>query len=248
MLELFNPFATPGLIFYCVGGIFHWSQTNHLRHFRGASQQFRMALELSCSVNWVLRLVFLGLTWYSFGFFAVIGAFLMEFLFWSVFNIIINHLLGIPDYVLSLLGFVVSPAMGALMIYAVSTFEVPDVPAEESITDHAIEQDPIETIHARFEEVVGGFNQQAPVEIDQWTSMDSLAFDRDSMIMTYYSTMRGMNDGSLLDMASAIPKQLESDYAEGGQFAVYEENGVAVRLVYFLEHRTHWKTFQYPRP
>ena len=92
------------------------------------------------------------------------------------------------------------------------------------------------------------FNKQAPSLIDAWTSMDSLSFDRDQMVMTYFSTMRSVEYNRLPLLATTMQSRLKLDYAEGGRFFEYKEHGVAVRMVYYLEHGTHWKTFQYPEP
>lgn len=248
-LSLLSSSVPSGWMYFFWGGVFHFYQLLHARNFGGASVRFKGLLDLSCVLNGTARLVFLGLTWYHCGFYSVFGILVFGAVVFGLISLFIENLMA--PYIISMLGFVAGPILGVLMFWNFSgCVETPDSVESMKVHGNEIVVAPDDETQALdyYDEMVSVFNQQAPSQIDPWTSMDSLSFDRDQMVMTYFSTMRSVEYNRLPLLATTMQSRLKLDYAEGGRFFEYKEHGVAVRMVYYLEHGTHWKTFQYPEP
>jgi len=107
-------FSTSAICFYLFA-IFIFTQQRHLRNFKGASQTFHTLLTFFCFLGCLAGLVYL--IFYG-----------VRTMWWSPFVILAISAIGggivqgliskiIPEFILSILGFIAIPVLGFLMFY-----------------------------------------------------------------------------------------------------------------------------------
>lgn len=88
----------------------------HATNFRGGSANFGLALQVVALIGTVAQFVFYGLVWYHYGFLpmlALIGLSIAS----GIVLVIVEAVLRIPFYALSLLGVLFALPLGALAFW-----------------------------------------------------------------------------------------------------------------------------------
>lgn len=103
----------PSIAFYCVFSIFVFYQQLHVKNFRGASQSFALALNISAFAGMLTGLAYLLYYGWSVVWWAPIAVFLIGFVASSVLGFLVERVVG--AFALSLGGFIGWPVCAYFM-------------------------------------------------------------------------------------------------------------------------------------
>ena len=111
-------FSWPSIAFYCLFGIFVFYQQLHVKNFRGASQYFALALNISAFAGMLTGLTYLvyygwSVVWWAPVIVLIIG------LVASMFGFLLERLFG--SLAISLVGFIGWPVSAYFMFSYVPT-------------------------------------------------------------------------------------------------------------------------------
>ncbi len=106
----------PSIAFYCVFGIFVFYQQLHAKNFRGASQSFALALNISAFAGMVTGFAYLVYYGWSVVWWAPVVIFVIG-LFAFILGFLVERVLG--TFALSLGGFIGWPASAYFMFHYV---------------------------------------------------------------------------------------------------------------------------------
>jgi len=109
----------PSIGFYCLFGIFVFYQELHVKNFRGSSQGFALALNVSVLLGMLTGLAYLIYYGWTVVWWAPIVIFIIGILF-TFLGVVVEQCLG--QFTLSLLGFIGWPVCAYFMFHY-----VPDV-------------------------------------------------------------------------------------------------------------------------
>jgi hypothetical protein len=104
--------SLPSIAFYCVFGIFVFYQQLHVRHFRGASQTFALALSISAFAGMLTGFAYLIYYGYSVVWWAPVIIFVIGIVA-SILGFLLERIIG--SLAVSLGGFIGWPVCAYLM-------------------------------------------------------------------------------------------------------------------------------------